>query len=476
MTNLDDTRELKSIFQRLKDKIIDFFQPNEKIYPNLDNKMNNVIENSIPEVDNLFHSDSFNIPVYLEERPIKKADGNIQFMQNNCFEICDQSENKINKNEELMQKKMVNQTMRRVSLRKMTLMEDTDCFYNDNVNADNIIDSPDNSANLNSDVFNSQSDIENLNIENKSLNLKKLKKILKLKTKPFLIKEWNGFTKIAEATYSEVFSKDGLIYKIIPFVHTIPENFYKEVYILKQLSENTTGNGANIKDAYMVRGKFPKTLLKEWIDFRKNRTSENLNPKQYPLNQIYGVIVLEDGGIDLEKVELGEEDVMPLFRDLISQLAFLEEKFRFEHRDLHWGNILLQKYENNGTTPSTRNRKKSNSEIQTPNWKYKVNMIDFSLSRFEDKRGLVFVDLKEDNSIFAGDPEEEQFNVYRWIRKANKNNWIKFNPESNVIWLRYLINKMALKVGDSKNLMKIMVLSLGKKSAKEFLVEFNKTF
>ena len=71
-----------------------------------------------------------------------------------------------------------------------------------------------------------------------------------------------------------------------------------------------------------------------------------------------------------------------------------------------------------------------------------VNIIDFTLSRLEVEGGRTyFCDLQHDDSIFQG-KGDIQFDVYRSMKKTNRNKWEPFNPKTNVQWLHYLVQKM----------------------------------
>ena len=72
-------------------------------------------------------------------------------------------------------------------------------------------------------------------------------------------------------------------------------------------------------------------------------------------------------------------------------LAVSEEALGFEHRDLHWGNVLLQP----ATSLTTRFRFRSqNIEVQTQGML--VTLIDFTASRLQLLTGEVaFCDLEQ---------------------------------------------------------------------------------
>ncbi|EQB60564.1 haspin ser thr kinase [Vairimorpha apis BRL 01] len=144
--------------------------------------------------------------------------------------------------------------------------------------------------------------------------------------------------KVAEASFSEVFKCKSQIYKIIPLNNefTQKKDFYKECFIHKILS--CEKGICPLINFYIVKGKYTKRYLKAWDNFG---FEENERPDKHNL---FGVIVSEDGGICLEKYKFKSvKQILFFVRQIIQILSNLEIKYKFEHRDLHWGNILIKK-------------------------------------------------------------------------------------------------------------------------------------
>ncbi|KCZ79808.1 hypothetical protein H312_02790 [Anncaliia algerae PRA339] len=69
-------------------------------------------------------------------------------------------------------------------------------------------------------------------------------------------------------------------------------------------------------------------------------------------------------------------------------------------------------------------------------------IIDFSLSRISSDK-IVFIDLQEKHWLFGGDEKiDEQFGVYKSMKRLTNNNWLIHTPQNNVLWLVYFINKI----------------------------------
>ena len=77
---------------------------------------------------------------------------------------------------------------------------------------------------------------------------------------------------------------------------------------------------------------------------------------------------------------------------------------------------------------------------------FKVFLVDFNFSRLETDK-IIFTDLNNHNWIFEGDKGKDiQFGVYKEIRNSCNSNWKTFNPKSNLLWVKYILQKLILKV------------------------------
>ncbi|KAG8430823.1 hypothetical protein GDO86_019960 [Hymenochirus boettgeri] len=149
------------------------------------------------------------------------------------------------------------------------------------------------------------------------------------------------------------------------------------------------------------------------------------------------ILEFEFGGSDLESCQLSSVSVSrSILHQVTAALAVAEQELRFEHRDLHWGNLLIEKCASPVITVSLHG-----NQINIPTSGVQVKIIDYTLSRL-DKDGLtVFCDLSVDEEIFLGQGDL-QFEVYRTMRQENKNIWSSFVPHSNILWLHYLSDKL----------------------------------
>ena len=99
-----------------------------------------------------------------------------------------------------------------------------------------------------------------------------------------------------------------------------------------------------------------------------------------------------------------------------------EKAFEFEHRDLHWGNILVRK-----TPPKNLSYTLGEDFFELKSGGVDANIIDFSLSRMttNEERCEIYNNLAEDPNLFICEgrehdpPGDYQFDIYRYVLKKN---------------------------------------------------------
>ncbi|KAJ2263274.1 hypothetical protein GGI01_000870, partial [Coemansia sp. RSA 376] len=336
----------------------------------------------------------------------------------------------------------------------------------------------------------------------------------------------SGLCKIGEATYSEVFSaqwryvprtrydnfnsKKGKVkgerlmqvaLKVIPFGNSAvksgtgePQTTLRDLYqeigatlALSRLSERERAKlqearmqvkkplkpkerelGANFVKAFRVcicQGPLPAPLLRAWDRWKAEYPDlcENMRPDYYPPNQLFAVFVLEMGGETLENAPVSTwKEARSIIRQLALSMALAERHNQFEHRDLHWGNIMVTRSNSNQTflyqLPPTGARVKS-ALMSIPSYKVRCTIIDYTLSRlhidndagdvaankpanYDPAKNVFYVALK-DESLFQGQGDI-QYDVYRQMRQCSKDDWEGFHPHTNVMWLTYAFQKILI--------------------------------
>ncbi|XP_050678781.1 uncharacterized protein LOC126975040 isoform X1 [Leptidea sinapis] len=226
------------------------------------------------------------------------------------------------------------------------------------------------------------------------------------------------------------------------------ENHFNEGKSFENLDLHSIDNATDVFNEVLavrlVYGAYPSRLLDLWELYDECKGSENDNPAVLPARQHYLVLELANAGQDLESYQFNNaEQAYALFKQVAFGLAIAEEACQFEHRDLHWGNVLIAPTDNQFATFVLRGR---TYRVRTCG--VKATIIDYSLSRAtlglaDDVRssGTLFTNLGDDESLFdaVGD---YQFDVYRLMRDRLGNVWHNFEPYTNILWLHYTADKM----------------------------------
>ncbi|KAF9569114.1 hypothetical protein CPC08DRAFT_813270 [Agrocybe pediades] len=271
------------------------------------------------------------------------------------------------------------------------------------------------------------------------------------------------FKKIGEASYSEVFGIGDVVLKVIPLrdESKVPESLSeeegpppsdatdvrKEIIVTRAMGEVHDGF-VKLMKTYVVRGRYPEVLLRLWDEYDEQKGSESIRPDNFKVSQVYAIIVLPNGGPDLEAYtfhnanRVGWRQACSLFWQVAKALAHAERLVSFEHRDLHWGQILVKSLQAN----ARRSLKSKNGRVWMDDLSHGVQatVIDLGLSRMDagdETNGNHVHWTPFDEEVFMGEGDY-QFDVYRMMRELTGDAWAEFHPFTNVIWLHYLLHKL----------------------------------
>jgi len=276
-----------------------------------------------------------------------------------------------------------------------------------------------------------------------------------------------GSIKVGEGAFGEVFligasGDDRPVLKVVPIDGDIPvngenqtkiEDMMSEVIIsdalskLRQEAPNTTSGFVEVRGCHVFQGVYPPQLLALWDAFKQEHESENERPDNLPVDQLYIALEFNNAGKDLEKfIFKHATQALQAWKQVAHSLAVAEEELQFEHRDLHWGNVLVKE-----TTDKFVQFTLGGDTFQVETGGVQTSIIDFSLSRLSMDKVTIFNNLSEDPTLFTargkGQPGGDyQFDIYRKMREANKNEWEEFTPKTNLLWLDYMLEKMMTEV------------------------------
>ncbi|KAJ3188992.1 Serine/threonine-protein kinase haspin [Irineochytrium annulatum] len=257
----------------------------------------------------------------------------------------------------------------------------------------------------------------------------------------------------------------------------------------KELARGNEGEGGynfvKVVGATVCKGPYTEELLDAWDRFDDAHESENDRPDFHDEGQLFLVLSLSHGGTDLEHFRIKTwNGVRSILLQLCLSLSAAEFEVGFEHRDLHWGNVLCRSTDDTsastgtgfgfGVGAATGAGKAAKGAVIAKTREYgvpfagkrvevnlagvEVVVIDYTLSRCEEGESLMahwygvaddrlggnilFVDMR-DEELFTGDATEDyQYEIYRMMRKETNRDWRGFHPKTNIFWLHYLIHKI----------------------------------
>ncbi|KAI4089588.1 MAG: hypothetical protein LQ344_005303 [Seirophora lacunosa] len=276
-----------------------------------------------------------------------------------------------------------------------------------------------------------------------------------------------NFIKIAQGTYGAVFRIESkaepgtfTIGKLMPLQapsgfgsktkdFTAPVAGHNEVLLLSRLDE--LPGFVQFRKAETLIGVLPAALQTASAEFDAAHEDDITTWWTRACSnsaQPWLFLEMTDAGTDLEAVianqvafrpgaptsqALTVTEIRDVFWQVASALALAEQRFEFEHRDLHLGNICL-------TFP-----KEIVSDSGYALWTNKasilVTIIDYTLSRACVSSSVLaptYNDLEKDPALFQGSGLP-QYDVYRDMRSESDGDWASYRPRTNVLWLYHLL-------------------------------------
>lgn len=265
--------------------------------------------------------------------------------------------------------------------------------------------------------------------------------------------------KVGEGTYGEAFKVGNCVCKIVPFdgdfrvneeVQKRSDELLEEVFLSQTLNRLRGSDGVSNNlcrtfiesiEFRVCQGLYDADLIRAWEDWDHKHNSENDHPKEFPEQQCYMVFVQQHGGKDLESfVLLNIDEARTLLVQVAAGLAVAESAFEFEHRDLHWGNILVSRSDS-ATLQFTLDGK--NLLVET--YGLIISIIDFTLSRINTGKSILYLDLSSDPDLFKGPRGDKQSETYRRMKEVTEDWWEGSFPKTNVLWLVYLVDILLTK-------------------------------
>ncbi|OJD32317.1 haspin protein kinase [Diplodia corticola] len=245
----------------------------------------------------------------------------------------------------------------------------------------------------------------------------------------------------------------------------------------------------NFRDVRVVKGCPPRSFARAWAEWNEGRSEEKRSifpdPAEegsYDDEQLWAIIEMQDAGTDLENLSMhdvgGVFGVWDIFWSVALALAKGEEEARFEHRDLHMGNICIRPANANRPIAAPSPSSITNIARNLNFTGLESTIIDYTLSRAQmtapaaspdpDESEIAYLDLDADPALFEGDAEVEyQYEMYRCMRAAmylgdpradvaerwddaceSGRTWVGYHPQTNLVWLHFILHEMMKQIGE----------------------------
>lgn len=281
--------------------------------------------------------------------------------------------------------------------------------------------------------------------------------------------------KIGEGSFGEVYratsnDNDTVVMKIIPLnarkgrgsrSFTSIEAASNELQLLEKMQK--VPGFVEFRGACVLRGHMPWQLVQRWNEFKaEGRTVESKDPNKkisYPDDQLWLLIEMSDAGTNLEPGHyrppalqdrmLGHKYVSvqrtwDIYWQIVRALAKAEVFNKFEHRDLHLGNICASDTRSQHDDEDLSLVPRENAKpLSLDHTGVQVTIIDYSLARAsvgEDK--VLCYDFMRNDSLLQGEGDL-QYDIYRHMaEELGKKRCAEFEPKTNVLWLSYLVTKL----------------------------------
>ncbi|GME22764.1 putative haspin protein kinase protein [Neofusicoccum parvum] len=241
----------------------------------------------------------------------------------------------------------------------------------------------------------------------------------------------------------------------------------------------------NFRDVRVLRGAPSPAFAAAWAAWNDGREGDRRSifpdPRRkgsYDDDQLWAVVEMQDAGTDLENLRMGDVGgvfgVWDIFWSVTLALGKGEEEARFEHRDLHMGNICIRPA--NANHPISEPASVTDVARNLGFTGLESTIIDYTLSRAQmthpaarpdpEEDEIAFLDLELDPAVFEGDADEEyQYEIYRYMRGAMYlddpfadvdarwdeveevgRTWMGFHPQTNLVWLHFILHEMMKQV------------------------------
>ncbi|VDO09953.1 unnamed protein product [Rodentolepis nana] len=252
-------------------------------------------------------------------------------------------------------------------------------------------------------------------------------------------------------TFDDVFiEKDALkAFKVIPFRDNyvngsdvkVPAiaSIYNEIVCASKLSKfRGSQNFPKVHNIHLIKGACPQYLCDVYDQYHERCCLiKHFDLDRFPPDQCWIIIESEMYGRSLNAIPpTCPMAALSVFAQTVLAVAVTETRFRFEHRDLHGGNILLQYDAKDACSQRIPSTYFQGQTLRPRNGPL-AKIIDFTLSRITDRDTAIYTNVSSYRNLFIGNTRSHA-HLYREMRDLLKDDWSAFNPRNNAKWIHHI--------------------------------------
>jgi len=256
-----------------------------------------------------------------------------------------------------------------------------------------------------------------------------------------------------------------------------PGDVLSEVRLLQRMT--TIPGFTNFRDMTILKGRPGQGFIDAWKGWNDNQSNNGKersvfpNPSKkasYSEDQLWAVIEMQDAGTDLENTKVDNVwMIWDIFWNVVLSIGKGEEGAKFEHRDLHLGNICVSKRDGSRDLDQLEeeqidlSKKLGFTSAVTTIIDYTLSRAEMAAEADEAESDIAYLDLEKDQAVFEGDADVDyQYEIYRHMRsamylddpladmyerweeaEASQRTWRGYHPQTNLVWLHFVLRQLS---------------------------------
>ncbi|GAB7343429.1 hypothetical protein MBLNU457_1457t1 [Dothideomycetes sp. NU457] len=256
-----------------------------------------------------------------------------------------------------------------------------------------------------------------------------------------------------------------------------PEDVFSEVRLLQRMT--TIPGFTNFRDMTILRGRPGQGFIDAWKGWNENQSYNGKERSVFPdpskkasygEDQLWAVIEMQDAGTDLENTKVDNVWLIwDIFWNVVLSIGKGEEGAKFEHRDLHLGNICVSKRDGSKDLDQLDEahidlgKKLGFTGAVTTIIDYTLSRAEMTAETEEAESDIAYLDLEKDQAVFEGDADVDyQYEIYRHMRsamylddpladmyerweeaEASQRTWRGYHPQTNLVWLHFVLRQLS---------------------------------